>query len=129
MSASPINSGRTEPFRENHSVAVGIGATAAIWTYTVPSKCRLRFKSFGNYLGTVAAWGVAYEVLTANSVPVYFVGGNPNILDQVGYAAQRQNVTELEFGGGTLLIIYGVNPTANILNMGASIEYELIYQE
>jgi len=128
MNISPINTGRTEGFRFNESVNVGIGAAAIIWQYTVPSKCRLRFKSFGNYLGTVAAWGVAYWQMGANGVPVK-LGDQYAVFDQIGYAAQRQIVTEDEYGGATTLIIMGVNPTAAILAMGVSIEFDLIYQE
>lgn len=120
---------RTEYRRENDSVAVGIGATASIWSFVVPQKARFRFKSFGNYLGTVAAWGTAFWFLNVNSVVWPFVGGNPNVMDQVGYAAQRQVITEDEFGGGTRLEIFGVNPTAAILSMGVSVEYELIYSD
>ncbi len=119
--------GRKRLFAENWSVAVGIGATAALWTYTVPHKGALRFTGFGNYLGTVAAWGTAYWYLTQNGVPVELVGATPNILDQVGYAAQRQAVTDYEFNGGNLLILYGVNPTLAILNMGISISWEELY--
>ena len=130
MSISPINSGRTESFRENHSALVtALLDYADIWTYSVPSKCRLRFKSFGNYLGTVAAWGFCTWTVLLNNVPIWFYGGNPAVLDQVGYAAQRQQMTEYEVGGGTQIRVQGYNPTAADVNMGISIEYELIYQE
>ena len=121
-----MNIGRREQFRENWSVNVGIGLAAAIWTYRVPSKCRFKFLSFGNYLGTVAAWGTAYWTLTQNGINVYPYEA---IYDQIGYAAQRSTMTELEFNGGATIVITGVNPTAAILAMGVSLEWELIYQE
>ena len=120
---------RREYFSENWSVAVGIGLTAAVWTYNVPTKCVLQFESFGNYLGTVAAWGTAYWYLAQNGVPVEFYGGTPNIFDQVGYAAQRQKIENKIFGGGNQLIFYGVNPTAAILDMGIGVGFHLIYSE
>ena len=130
MSLGQIQLGRVERFRENHSVAVGIGAVrTSIYQFTVPPKCRCRMLSFGNYLGTVAAWGVAYwEVLVQGHV-IEFYGGTPLVMDQVGFAAQRQVSTEYEFSGGTMINFTGSNPTAAILNMGVSFEYELIYQE
>ena len=81
MSTGTIQSGRTESFRENHSVNVGIAAVRTVLaTMTVPAKARARIKSFGNYLGTVAAWGTAYwEIGWANGVPIAFYGGTPRI--------------------------------------------------
>lgn len=125
-----IQSGRTESFRENHSVNVGIGAVRTqIVGATIPPKARARIKSFGNYLGTVAAWGVAYWEILVNGVAIEFYGGTPRIMDQVGYAAQRQPATEKEFPGGTVISVVGSNPTAAILAVGVSLELELIYQE
>lgn len=130
MGAGTIQNGRREYFRENHSVAVGIGAVRTdIFAFTVPAKSRVKLIGFGNYLGTVAAWGVAYWEILVNGVPVTFVGGTPQIMDQVGYAAQRQPSTELEFSGGSAVRVTGSNPTAAILQMGASMEMEAIYQE
>lgn len=130
MNFGQIQSGRTEKKRENHSAAVAIAAVrTSIFSFTVPPKARCRILSWGNYLGTVAAWGVAYWEVLANGVVVEFYGGTPRVMDQVGYAAQRQAATEYEFSGGTFINFTGSNPTANILNMGISVEYELIYQE
>jgi hypothetical protein len=125
-----IRNGRTEYFRENHSVNVGIGAIrTVIVAATIPAKARARIKGFGNYLGTVAAWGVAYWEVLVNGVPIEFYGGTPIIMDQVGFAAQRQASTEYEFSGGSVVQVVGTNPTAAILAMGVSLEIELLYQE
>ena len=130
MNFGTIQSGRTEFFRENHSVNVGIGAVrTVIATFTVPAKARARIKSFGNYLGTVAAWGTAYWEILVNGVPIEFMGGTPQIFDQVGFAAQRQPSTEYEISGGSRVDVTGSNPTAAILAMGVSLEIEAIYQE
>ncbi len=126
MNTSPLNTGRTELFRENWSVAVPNLATVAIWTYNVPSKCRCRLKSFGNYLGTVAAWGTVTWVFLGNGVRY---PGLEAILDQIGYAAQRQVITEHEFSGSTQIQITAYNNSGALCNIGVSIEWELIYQE
>ena len=125
-----IRQGRTEYFRENHSVNVGIGAVrTVIAAINVPAKAVARIKSFGNYLGTVAAWGVAYWEVLVNGVPIEFYGGTPIIMDQVGFAAQRQASTEYEISGGSRITVVGTNPTAAILAMGVSLEIEALYQE
>jgi len=124
----PLSFGGREIRRENWSVNVLTTATTILWQYIVPGKCRLRMLGFGNYLGTVAAWGTAYWQGFSNSVPILLAGAY-QVFDQVGYAAQRQAVTEDIYGGGALLQIYGTNPTLATLAMGISIEYELIFQE
>lgn len=130
MGLGTIQSGRREFFAENHSVNVAIGTLGTLIVgFTIPPKARAIITSFGNYLGTVAAWGVAYWNIQFNGVNQMFYGGMPNIFDQVGYAAQRQPSTEIMISGGTYVAIRGSNPTAAILAMGVSIGGELIYQE
>ena len=126
MSISQINSGQTKYFRENWSVAVPNATTVALWTYIVPSKCRFRLISLGNYLGTVAAWGTVVWVLLCNNQRV---APYEAILDQIGYAAQRQTVEELEFGGGSLLQVTAYNGSGLACDCGISLEWQLIYQE
>jgi hypothetical protein len=116
---------RVEEKFENHSENVGIGATLEILRVEAPSKCRIRIKTFGNYLGTVAAWGVAYWTYWENGVQREFSGVN-QIMDQIGFAAQRQPVSPVEVGGGSVIQFFGVNPTGDILAMGISIGYEII---
>jgi hypothetical protein len=116
---------RLEEKFENHSDNVGIGLTLELLRIEVPTKCKIRIKSFGNYLGTVAAWGVAYWTYFENGIQKDFAGAR-QIMDQIGYAAQRQPVTVIEVEGGSVVQFYGVNPTAAILSMGISIGYEII---
>lgn len=130
MSMGTIQNGRREYFRENHSVLVLAGAVrTVIATFTVPCKSRGKLIGFGNYCDVVAAWGVIYWEIVVNGVAVTYVGGTPRIMDQVGYAAQRQATSELEFSGGSVVQIVGSNPTAGNVNMGVSLELEAIYQE
>lgn len=114
---------RVEPKGENFSVNVGIGLTALLYEYFVPARINWRLSKFGNYLGTVAAWGVAYWEIRINGrlVP----GGR--ILDQVGYAAQREFLTNVCASPGDHIEIYGINPTAAILAMGVSLGWDLEY--
>ena len=116
---------RVEERFENWSDDVGIGATLELLRIEVPTKCRIRIKSFGNYLGTVAAWGSAYWTYFENGIQKNFAG-TFLVKDQIGYAAQRQPVTVIEVEGGSVVQFYGVNPTAAILTMGISIGYEII---
>ena len=114
---------RVEPKGENFSVAVGIGLTALLYEYYVPARLSWRLSKFGNYLGTVAAWGVAYWEIRVNGVLV--PGGQ--IFDQVGYAAQREFLTKIFAASGDHVEIYGINPTAAILDMGGSLGWDLEY--
>ena len=114
---------RVEPKGENFSFAVGIGATLLLYGYTVPSRLNWRLSKFGNYLGTVAAWGVAYWVIYINGVLI----PDGRIYDQIGYAAQREFKTKIFASPGDRVEIYGVNPTAAILQMGVSLGWDLEY--
>ena len=130
MSLGTIQNGRREYFRENASVQVLAGAVrTVIMSLTVPTKARLQLTGFGNYTDTVAAWGTIYWEILVNGVPIEYMGGTPRIMDQVGYAAQRQASTEVMIPGGALLQVVGSNPTAGNVNMGVSLELEGIYQE
>lgn len=124
-----MNFGQRRFQAENSSVVVLANTTVAIWTYTVPFKCVLELLEFGNYMDVVAAWGVNYFVFTQNMVPFNFAGGIPNIMDQVGYAAQRQRFDPLLFTGGNLLQCWGIEATGGNVDMGISVGFNLIDQE
>jgi hypothetical protein len=134
MNTSPINTGRTEFRAENFSVLVPLNANFPadatieyeIARYIVPSKCRLRILQIGNYIGTVAAWGDIRWHLNCNGIRV---APYDNILDQIGYAAQRSTIEQLEFGGGSILTVTAHNDNAAAVQVGVSAAWELIYQE
>lgn len=112
---------------QNYSVNVGLGTVGTvIATYVVPSKCRARLLSIGNYLGTVAAWGFVIWHLNCNGTPV---APYDAFMDQIGYAAQRSDAERLEFGGGSIITVTADNPTAAIVATGISLGWELIFQE
>jgi hypothetical protein len=127
MNISPINTGRTEFFAENFSVlTVAAAQDTVIARMVVPSKCRLRVLEIGNYIGTVAAWGLIVWHARCNGITVapYNI-----VLDQIGYAAQRSQVERLEFGGGSILAITADNNHVANVQVGVSLAWELIYQE
>jgi hypothetical protein len=124
-----MNFGQRRFQAENWSVLVLANATQQIWAYTVPFKCELELVEFGNYMDTVAAWGINSFVFTQNLVPISWAGGYPAIMDQVGYAAQRAKFDPIRFTGGNLLQCWGVEATGGNVQMGISIGYNLIDQE
>jgi hypothetical protein len=75
----------------------------------------------GNYLGTVAAWGVAYWEFFVNNVL------QMRVYDQIGYAAQRELITEMVGLPGEQILINGINATALALDMGIGLGWDLEY--
>jgi hypothetical protein len=127
MNTSPINTGRTQFFAENFSVlTVAAAQDTEIARMIVPSKCRLRVLEIGNYIGTVAAWGLIVWHARCNGITVAPYNA---VLDQIGYAAQRSQVEKLEFGGGSILTITADNNHVANVQVGVSLAWELIYQE
>ena len=127
MNISPINTGRTEFFAENFSVlTVAAAQNTVIAQMIVPSKCRLRVLEIGNYIGTVAAWGLIVWHARVNGI---MIAPYNAVLDQIGYAAQRSQVERLEFGGGSILSITADNNHVANVQVGVSLAWELIYQE
>ena len=127
MSIAPIGLGGRKTFAQNYSVNVLATTTqTVIATINVPTKCRFRLRDIGNYLGTVAAWSFIVWHFQCNGVPQ---APYDAFLDQIGYAAQRQEVEHLEFGGGSIITVTADNPTAATVAVGISLSWELLYQE
>ena len=124
-----MNTGRKQFVGENWSATILANATTALWTFTVPFAAELEIVEFGNYMGTVAAWGTNYWYAVANGVAFELAGGFPLIYDQVGYAAQRQSISPKLFSGGTQIIIYAVEATGANVDMGISLGYNYIWRE
>ena len=116
---------RSELYAENDSLSVLAGATVDIITVPIPPHCMLRLKKFGNYLGAVGAWSFVTWRFKHNgrTLPPYDA-----ILDQIGYAAQREKIRELELSSG-VFAIEATNASAGAVSIGVSLEYELVYQE
>lgn len=127
MIISQINFGRTEFKAENFSAAVAATSVdTVIATINVPAKARMRIIKLGNYLGTVAAWGFVVWRLRVNGIVTAPYNA---IMDQIGYAAQKEDAERLEFGGGSIITVTADNPTAGIVNVGVGLAWEYIYQE
>jgi len=126
-----INQVRRERFSNNFSgnvpaAVAGVPGQLDLFTFRVPTKCKLRFLAFGNYTNTVAAWGNIWWIFINNLAPM---APYEAILDQIGYGPQRQQIQALEIYGGSTFIVRAFNNTAGIVQMGVSFEYELEYQE
>lgn len=117
---------QSKRYINNFSANVAIGGTSDLFTLQVPTKCRWRLISFGNYTGTIAAWTVIWWEFLGNEVPI---SPYERIMDQLGYGPQRQEMQQIEVPGGSTVVIRAHNPTAAICAMGISLEYELEFQE
>lgn len=122
---------KAETFRENFSgdvpaAALGVNGVLDICTITVPPRAVMTPKSFGNYCGTLAAWGFIWWQFLGDGYGLY---PYEQILDQIGFGTGRQEVKEIEIFGGHTFIIRAVNSTAGIVRMGISLEYEFAYPE
>jgi len=128
MSISPINSGSTKFYAENFSVDVGEASVGTvIATYIVPSKCRARLLSFGNYLSLVGHWGLVTWRMNVNGIPMAPYNA---VMDQIGYAAQRSDVEQIECGGGSVITVTADNAAPVLhVQVGVSLAWELIFQE
>jgi hypothetical protein len=117
---------RSENRRNNYSADVPLTGEAELVSVQVPQKCRLVVKSFGNYCGTLTAWGAVYWVFLQDGRLIY---PYENILDQLGYGPSRQPIEDVIIPGGHRFSIMAVNPTAAIVKMGISLEYDLEFAE
>jgi hypothetical protein len=117
---------KTERFVNNYSATLVGGTNAALFTMIVPTKCKWRLLSFGNYTDTVAAWTVIYWSFEKNGQAIFPYDA---ILDQLGYGPQRSPMQAIEVMGGSTITVRAFNPTAGNVAMGISLEYELEYQD
>ena len=112
-----------EEFDENISASIGIGLTVTLFTFVVPSKCRLRFKKFANYTDTPAAVGTGLTWhINRNGI-----GVRPydNILDIIGQSYQPEIISMATLKGGDVLTIVTVNGTAGIVLSGVRVAFDL----
>jgi hypothetical protein len=114
-----------EIFSRNDSLTLVAGTEADITTIIIPPRCKLITKAFGNYNDTPGAWGpLQWWSMRLNGIPIS--DAYSEMHDQIGYAAQRQPIRQLEFSGGVFTIL-GHNGTLGAVAMGSSFEYYLEY--
>lgn len=119
---------RVEEKGENFSgLVTALLDQLVLYDYVVPARVRWRLRNFGNYLGTVAAWGIANSYWTMEINGVLVPGGL--IADQVGYAAQASPISAVIGFPGDRIQIIGHNLTAADLQMGVKLEWNLEFVE
>jgi hypothetical protein len=119
---------RVEQKAENFSgLVTALLDVLVLYDYVVPSRIRWRLRNFGNYLGTVAAWGLANSYWTLEINGVLVPGGI--IADQVGYAAQAAPLSAVVALPGDHIQIIGHNLTVADLQMGVKLEWDLEFVE
>jgi hypothetical protein len=94
----------------------------------IPANQTLVIKSFGNDLSNVGGWTFVHWQFLKNGQGEYPMN---DIFDQMGYAAQRQNVENLKWQGGDRFQLRGVANvgTPALCAVLASIEYDLVDNE
>lgn len=119
---------KSEVFAQNFSFLVPTAAPAFLdlWTFVVPAKAVFRALSFGNYLGTLAAWGVVYWDFLHDGYLLYPYN---RIMDQIGFGTGRQSIQPVDLYGGHEFRIRAYNPTAADVQMGISLEWLLMYPD
>jgi hypothetical protein len=107
---------------ESWSADVGIGLTAELMAIEVPSRVTLRFRKIGNYLGIPGAWGFCSWQILKNGIVVM------TLMDQIGFAAQREIMTPILVQAGERISVNGINPTAGIVPMGITFTWDELGQ-
>ena len=122
---------RSETFVQNFSgnvpaAALGVNGQLDLFTLTVPARAKMTPTEFGNYCGTLAAWGFVWWDFLNDGYGLY---PYEQILDQIGFGTGRQGVQGVTIEGGHTFIIRAINSTAAIVRMGISLAYILEYPE
>jgi hypothetical protein len=91
----------------------------------VPANSTLIVKSFGNDLSNVAGWTFTQWQLLKNGMAQYPMDA---IFDQMGYAAQRQQIQQLKWQGGDRFQLRGLMAAAGPAGCAVlvSIEYDIV---
>jgi len=106
------------------SVVIAAGAVFDFIDETVPSNCTYVIKEFGNDLSNVLSWTFVSWIFLVNGQATYPLD---DIRDQMGFAAQRQEVQNLKITGGSRLQVRGVARVGIALNTAVllSIAYDI----
>jgi len=107
-----IHGGQKEPrkyfqrYDENVSQSVPAGTTATLFTFRVPSKCKLRLEKFANYLGLVGAWTFVTWRIIRNGVGISPYNA---IRDPIGQPFLPEPIQAHDFQGTDVLTINVTN--------------------
>ena len=110
--------------RTYSETVAAVGGVVDFVDEIVPSNQTYVIKSVGVDLDNVAGWTFCHWRFLKNGIPVYPLD---DIYDQIGYAAQRQSVENIQFPGGSRFQIRGINDHA-ALNIGMliTVEYDIV---
>jgi len=106
----------------NTSQFIASGNTSELWSFRVPSKCRLIITRFGNYINEPDAWGLITWRFKRNGVGVY---PYTQIEDQLGYPSSLASLDGVECGGGDLFVVEATNNYGDVVKVGIVLRYEL----
>ena len=106
------------------SSVIAAGATFNFINEIVPPNCTYVIKEFGNDLSNVLSWTFVSWVFLVNGLAQFPLN---DIRDQMGFAAQRQEVQNVRIPGGSRLQVQGVARAGIILGTAVllSIAYDI----
>ncbi|MBA7496234.1 hypothetical protein ES702_06833 [subsurface metagenome] len=107
----------------NLSQSVPTTSLRTLLSLQVPSRGFMKLTHFGNYMDTVAAWGLVTWMIKRNGIGVYPYHG---ILDQIGSGIEPRLIEPLIFNGGDLLTIDVYNAYAGTVGIGISVKHEFL---
>ena len=108
----------------NTSLAFAANAVAwtDIFTFQVPSHCRLVLTHFSNYMAT-ADWGNVFWRILRSGIPVV---PYQNITDQIGISTLPRMIERVIMTGGDYCQIQISKNVASVINdIGIALRYEL----
>ncbi len=111
-----MRSFRSRPF----SKTVTAGTELVIATIEVPSHGHLSLFRIGNYVDDTTAWGHVTWRVRRNGIPVSPID---EIKDEIGWGALPGDVEAVDFKGGDVLDVLGVNDHTGDVKMGIRLGY------
>jgi len=112
-------------FIRDYSQVIAAGANFDFIDMYIPANSTLIIKGFGNDLSNVAGWTLVHWQFLKNSMGYFPMD---DIFDQMGYAAQRQAVENLQWQGGDRFQVRGVADAGTPAGCAVlvSIEYDIV---
>lgn len=111
------------PYDEPMSPTINAGVTAVMYSMLIPTKAKMRITHFANYLVDASGWTYITWSIRRNGIGVYPYNA---VKDQIGYSAQVEAIQPIEFRGGDLFELVGINAHgATNYVVGARVKFEL----